>query len=168
MASTLVAKSREIIMKSKTLQHLNPIWGEKANFIIGARLSQDVSETEIRWEQLWSRKISDGIFEICCIPFFVYNISLGDEVRTDAEHWITGVTKPSGHFTFRVWFGDSTNTTIRDEVNSKVEELQCLFEWYSCNLMAIDTPTDSLAKMISNYLQEKEDSGLLTYETGRI
>jgi len=155
-------------MRHKYIKHINPAWKEKLNFTIEANIDPDISQTQIGHEQLFCRQISDYIFEVCCIPFFIYNISLGDEVKTDSNYSVIEVTKKSGHFTFRVWFGDSKSTTIRDDVIEKAKELLCPFEWYSCNLMAIDAPTDGFAKKISNYLQEKEDSGLLTYETGRI
>jgi hypothetical protein len=154
-------------MEIKTIKHLNPVWREKANFIIGAKCTNATAEDSNSWEQLWSRKISDDTFEICCIPFFLYDISLGDEVKTDQDYWINDVIKRSGHFTFRVWFGNSTNPNIREEIIDRVNGLGCLFEWYSNNLLAIDAPTEDLAKQISGFLYEKEQIGLLIYETGR-
>ena len=38
-----------------------------------------------RFEQLWARQESADLFEICCIPFFVHKLALGDVVRTDTE-----------------------------------------------------------------------------------
>mgnify|MGYP001765574639 CR=1 FL=1 len=154
-------------MEPKTITHLYPVWREKANFVIGAKNLKITPEDSNAWEQLWSRKISDNIFEICCIPFFTYDVSLGDEVRTDQEYWIIEVKKRSGHFTFRVWFGNSENPNIREEIVSKVNELNCLFEWYSYNLLAIDSATPDLAKQISGILYEKEQSGQLIFETGQ-
>jgi hypothetical protein len=155
-------------METKTIKHLNPVWREKANFIIGGKCTNAAAEDSNTWEQLWSRKITDDIFEICCIPFFLYDISLGDEVKTDQDYWIFEVIQRSGHFTFRVWFGNSTNPNIREEIIDKVNGLGCLFEWYSNNLLAIDAPTADLAKQMSGLLYEKEQIGLLIYETGRI
>ncbi len=153
-------------MEIKTIKHLNPVWREKANFIIGAQCTNKADKTNA-WEQLWSRKIADDIFEICCIPFFLYDISLGDEVKTDQNLWILEVTKRSGHFTFRAWFGNSKDPGIRDNIMDRVNDMGCLFEWYSTNLLAIDTPNEGLAKQIANYLYEKGQSGLLVYETGQ-
>jgi hypothetical protein len=155
-------------MELKTIKHLNPIWGDRADFIIRANLTQAGPLNLPRWEQLWCRKIAENHFEICCIPFFVYNISLGDEVITDAENWIIQVWKESGHYTFRVWFGDALDENIQEEVMKTVENSQCLFEWYSRNLLGIDTPDIRLAEQISGYLQEKEIAGWLKYETGRL
>jgi hypothetical protein len=119
------------------------------------------------WEQLWSRKISDNYYEICCIPFFLYDISLGDEVKTDRDYWILEVTKRSGHFTFRVWLGNSDDYMKREDLIDTINKLGCLFEWYSSKLLAIDTPNESIARQLSGYLLEKEQSGWFTYETGK-
>ena len=154
-------------MEDKTIQHLNPIWRERANYIIRVRINADAHDGIKGWEQLWSRKIEDNHYEICCIPFFLYNIALGDEVKVDSDHRITEVKKRSGHFTFRVWFGDSKDPTIREQVMRETERLGCLFEWYSTNLLAISAPTHDLAGIISGFLQQKAKSSELVYETGQ-
>jgi hypothetical protein len=154
-------------MEAKTIQHLNPIWRDKANYIIRVRINNDSHNGIKGWEQLWSRKIKDDLYEICCIPFFLYDIALGDEVKVDSDHFITEVKKRSGHFTFRVWFGDSKDSTIREHVIRETEKLGCLFEWYSTNLLAISAPTHDLAVKISGYLLQKSKLELLIYEPGQ-
>ncbi|MFE4542364.1 hypothetical protein [Arthrobacter sp. NPDC056727] len=49
--------------------HSEPVWRDKANFIIAATVGS--SATEVTTEQLWVRKIDGMQYEICCIPFFV-------------------------------------------------------------------------------------------------
>ena len=51
-------------------------------------------------------KFGDTEFEVCCIPLLLYDISLGDIVATDADYLLDRVVRPSGRYTFRVWFGD--------------------------------------------------------------
>ena len=63
----------------------------------------DDPKNEIAKEQLWTRKIDAFRFEICCIPFFIYNLSLGDEVDTDDNFTVKNIARPSGQYTFRVW-----------------------------------------------------------------
>lgn len=41
------------------------------------------------------------------VPFFVRDLALGDEVETNADLVLGRVIQPSGHVTFRVWFGGS-------------------------------------------------------------
>jgi hypothetical protein len=48
---------------------------------------------------------------LCCIPFFLYDIALGDVVRTSAQgdrrYVLESVVSPSGRHVFGVWFGES-------------------------------------------------------------
>lgn len=97
----------------------------------------------------------------------MYNVALGDEVKVDQDHLITEVKTRSGHYTFRIWFGDSKDPTIREQVIRETERLGCLFEWYTTNLLAISAPTHDIAVNISGYLLQKAELGLLIYETGQ-
>jgi hypothetical protein len=156
----------------KVFVHLNPVWRERADFIIGAKCSTKEGSATREWEQLWSRQLADNRFEICCIPFFVYDLALGDEVETGPDEWgrpymVQRVIKPSGHYTFRVWFGDSPTPSIRDEVCAEIERLGCLMEWYSINLIAIDAASDGQAQVVADLLWQREQLEHLIYETGR-
>jgi hypothetical protein len=144
--------------------HSDPIWRDRANFIIFARLEDG------KWEQLWARQLSETRFELCCIPFFAYDLALGDEVEVGAaggrSYVIRRVVAPSGHFTFRVWFGDSPKGDVRDELLARMTQLGCAVEWSSDNLLAVDAPT-AAAQAVADHLQHEEDRHRLTYETGR-
>ncbi len=155
-------------MIKKWVKHTQPVWQEKANFIIGANTGDiDQYGNEI-WEQLWSRQISENSYEVCCIPFFIYNISLGDEVSTGTDYIISGVIKPSGHYTFRVWFGDTPDPEIREIVIKELTENDCLYERYSYNLIAVDAPNMETAQAVASYLRTMEDKKLLVFETGKL
>src|SRR5262245_20420281 len=87
--------------------HLRPIWRERANFIIHGRI-EDAPQGEKQQEQLWVRQVAPNEFEVCCIPFFLYNISLGDYVKTaplGEPYIVHEVTKRSPWLVYRVWFG---------------------------------------------------------------
>jgi len=140
--------------------HDAPVWGDKADFVIGAPLPE-----EGRAEQLRARQLSDNRFEVCCIPFFVYDIALGDVVETDADHNVTRVVEPSGRVVFRVWFGESFHP--REEVADELVERDALVEWSSTNLLAVDAADEARADAIAAYLAEQERAGRLMFETGR-
>jgi hypothetical protein len=150
--------------------HLSPVWRERANFIIRA----DIEEEGLprRFEQLWARQLGETRFEICCIPFFVYDLALGDEVETASEanqqYVIERVVKRSGGYTFRVWLGDSRDASVRDEVIEALKRLDVVFEWYSENLLAINAADKGRAQVVADFLQEREELGHLAYETGRM
>jgi hypothetical protein len=96
--------------------HEAPVWRERADFVIGAQLPE-----EGRAEQLWARRLEGQQFEICCIPFFLYDVALGDVVETDAAYDLTRVMEPSGRLVFRIWFGDSFHPrqAVADELTKR-------------------------------------------------
>jgi hypothetical protein len=144
--------------------HEQPVWRERSNFIINAALPE-----QERFEQLWCNQLTDDRFEVCCIPFFLYDVALGDVVRTapacGRTYVFREVLEPSGRFVFRVWFGDSFHP--RDDVAAELQARGALLEWSSRNLLAVDARDAALAQQIAVYLQEKEDAGQLAYETGK-
>ena len=168
MAPAVVAMSAQGLSEKDFVVHLNPIWRERANFIIDANIVEPKSSR--RYEQLWARKVEEGRFEICCIPFFAYDLALGDEVLTRREgerlNVVDRVASSSGRFTFRVWFGNSSSAMVRDEV---VEHLRSgvLFERYSRNLLAVDVENPELAQAVADFLHMKQEQQQLIYETGR-
>ena len=85
---------------------------------------------------MWGRQIDEFRFEICCIPFFVSDIALGDIVETDRNYIVSEVVQPSGRYVFRVWFGESFHP--RDEIAEQLKELGALIEWSSLNLLGVD------------------------------
>lgn len=140
--------------------HPEPVWRDRSNFIIGAPLPE-----EGRAEQLWARQVGDRRFEICCIPFFVHDVALGDVVETDANFDLVRVVERSGRYVFRVWFGESFRP--REEIAERLAALGALLEWSSLNLLAVDAADESHAQVIADFLTEQERGGHLMFETGR-
>jgi hypothetical protein len=145
-------------------RHANPAWRERADFIIAMNIAETSGRSE--WEQLWARKISDRRFEVCCIPFFAYDLALGDIVETDTSYLVTGVVEGSGHSTFRVWLQNASEATRR-EVEAYLAKQGHRHEFYSEHLISIDSEDDESAQALADFLQSMESSGRLTYETGR-
>lgn len=138
--------------------HEAPVWRDRANFVIGAQLPE-----EGRAEQLFARQLSDRRFEICCIPFFVYDLALGDVVETDESYNVTSVVQPSGRFVFRVWFGESFHP--RHPVADELSAHGALLEWSSDNLLAVDAADEVAAQEIADYLAAEERAERLAFET---
>ena len=99
------------------------------------------------------------------IPFFAYDLALGDVVETTERFELARVLEPSGRYVFRVWLGDSSLSG--DAVANELVEIGAVVEWSSANLLAIDASSEDLAQRIADYLHERERQGQLTYETGR-
>ncbi len=147
------------------LTHQQPVWRSRANFIVMAALPEHHT-----YEQLWARQEGDDLFELCCIPFFAHDMSLGDLVRTETReeraYLISEVVRPSGRWTFRVWLGKSREDrlTVEDEFVT----VGALTEWSSENLLALDVPNESQAQALADVLAEGERTGRWLYETGRL
>jgi Domain of unknown function (DUF4265) len=143
--------------------HNDPVWRDRANFIVRARLPEPG-----RAEQLWGRQVDERRFELCCIPFFLYDMALGDVVVTDDAYEVQRVVEPSGRSVFRAWFGDSTlGRPARRGIADELAGLGALFEWSSENLLAVDAENEEHARVVAGALKEHEDRRHLVYETGR-
>ncbi|WP_205829056.1 DUF4265 domain-containing protein [Microbacterium sp. B19(2022)] len=151
-------------MVQQEATHREPVWRERSDFIIGIPI--DPGNTDVITEQLWARKVSESTFEICCIPFFAYDISLGDVVEVDASFEVKRVVERSGRYVFRVHVKDSISSVAADVVRS-IEAQGGLVEWSSPRLFAVDADNSIKAQEIANLLQQMEEQGLLVYETGR-
>ena len=140
--------------------HEAPVWRDQADFVIGAPLPE-----EGRAEQLWARQVGDQRFEICCIPFFLYDVALGDVVETNSGYDVGRVVQSSGRYVFRVWFGSSAHP--RQEIADRLAERGALLEWSSAHLLAVDAADEAHAQEIADYLAEQQGAHRLTFETGR-
>lgn len=143
--------------------HPSPVWQDRANFVLAAHLGTKGGRNE--WEQLWGEELGPNRYILCCIPFFAYDIALGDEVETDRDSILKRVLRRSGQVTFRVWFGDQSAETRRS-IASQAESAGALLEWSSENLLALSV-LENDAKKVANFLHLHEQGGRLQYETGR-
>lgn len=145
--------------------HENPVWRDKSDFIIRAYLEENEGRNE--WEQLWVKRLDDRRFSLCCIPFFAYDLALGDEVETDGNYVVQGVVRASGQFTFRIWFGESIKPGIKDDVLRQLVTIGASLEWSSANLLAVSAKDADQAQEVADYLFARQNVGDLMYETGR-
>jgi hypothetical protein len=143
--------------------HQTPIWRERANFIFSAFLGTKNGKNE--WEQLWGERIGPRKFILCCIPFFAYDLALGDEIDTGDNFVFKEVTKTSGQITFRVWFGEIPQIQ-RDVIVEKIVKFNSLLEVSSKNLLGISVSSNKDTEYLYKYLYFKEKCGLLTFEIG--
>jgi hypothetical protein len=148
--------------------HLTPVWRAKADFLIQGLLDDWEALTH-SWEQVWCKKITAEQFEVCCIPFFLYGVSLGDIVQTKPTFGVDYswdcVVVPSGHQTYRVWFGGSNDDDhqIRHKLVDRLLEREVVAEWYGANLLAIDGPPEQ-ALWITALLTEGHEAGDFIFE----
>lgn len=77
----------------KFVTHQFPVRRDEANFILMFKLDIHL---ESDYEQLWMRKLDNGLFEICCIPFFADGLALYDIVRANQENLVLDVVERGG------------------------------------------------------------------------
>ena len=146
--------------------HLDPIWRERANFIVNA----SIPEEEGRYEQLWCRQVTEDTFELCCIPFFLYDMALGDVVRTGSrpgrKYVVSQVVAPSGRYVFRAAF-EPAMLVNREDVVAGLTAMGALLEWWSTSMLAVDARDAVHGQEIADFLFDQEMQGRLIYETGK-
>lgn len=156
-------------MNVYTAVHPNPVWRDRADFIVAADISTDSTGDE--WEQLWAKQLNESRFELCCIPFFAYDLALGDEVECGThrgrDYVVRQITRPSGRFTFRVWLGDTPTQDERSTVVEQIGTVASEVEWSSTNLMAVDAADKKTAESVGSMLSKYAAKGWLEFETGR-
>jgi hypothetical protein len=148
---------------SREATHSAPIWRERSNFIIAATI--DSGNSGLATEQLWARRVDESHFELCCIPFFAYDLALGDVVETNRQYMVRRVTKRSGRYVIRVYFPNAH--CPRDEIAQEMTDRGALLEWSSTNLVAVDARDRTQAQQLAAFLQQQDDLGHLVYEAGK-
>lgn len=142
--------------------HAEPVWRTQSNFVFRVFIGKNEGVNE--WEQLWWQQVAPTRFVLCCIPFFVYNLSLGDEVETAEDYVVRSIRERSGQVTFRVWFGGAA-VEVKEKAMDEIQRLRPFVEWSSPNLVALSID-GSLGQELSNILQLLENEGVLQYEAG--
>jgi hypothetical protein len=143
-------------------QHQNPVWRDRSNFIIGARVSH--MGPDLR-EQLWAEQLPDQRYRLCCIPFFADGLNLGDVVELDDEYMVRAVVGTSGRQTQRVWWTDPIDRAVVDQTVAMLESKGALIEWYSKSLMAADAGTEAIHEQVIHVLDGMAQTGRLHYGT---
>lgn len=89
-------------MTTNIASHPNPVNRPRPNFMLRAALD-DLGDGD-NFEQLWTKRVGEDLFEICCIPFFVYDLALGDVVQASADsgYVVRSVARRSGNGVVRV------------------------------------------------------------------
>lgn len=141
----------------RIVTHDFPAWREKANFIFTTRLSEELGIADMfEWEQLWGREIESNTFELCCIPFFAYNLALGDIVETGSyetrKFVVNRLVSTAGHKTFRLFFRRSDRW---DEIVDEIRGIGCTVEprWRMSKLVAVDVAQEQERLALENYLK---------------
>lgn len=129
-----------------------------------------VHDGPCRWEGLLARRISEDRARLAAIPFWVYNLDLGDEVALETAPngapVITDVVADGGNYTYRVRFeGAGEDDTRWRELAQALAPLGCWFDVRQPGFLAVSAPGPD-ADAVLSYLDAREARGELLYETG--
>jgi hypothetical protein len=146
--------------------HENPVWRDRANYILQADLADHGLPG--RYEQLWARHVSDGQYELCCLPFFTYGYALGDIVRLRAatgrfDQVLGPVVRPSDRTLLRVAF---VNRDHHEELHAALAGSGRPHEWKSFGLVAIDIE-DVVPASLWTTIDALASAGHVLWEWGR-
>ena len=116
-------------------------------------------------EQLWCAELGNNRFGLCCIPFYLYGVSLGDVIRVKQSdcglYEVIEVEESFGFYTYRVFFYGETQY----KVMARMDELGAGYEWYSTRFMAIAVGDLRTANNVTDYLSLLEKNGELEFES---
>lgn len=125
------AKIRELERELKELRRANEILLAASSFF--AR--------ELDFEQLWTKRLDEDRFEVCCVPFFAYDLALGDVVRADADtgYVIQSVETRSGNGVARVAVKRAEEAeAVHSGIHDLLQRLHYLHEWFAPGYVAIN------------------------------
>ncbi|MGW3522274.1 DUF4265 domain-containing protein [Streptomyces olivaceus] len=143
----------------KFIVHESPVHRGDSDYIARADLSPFGLEGEV--EQLWLKRLEDGLLELCCIPFRAYGLSLGDIVSLSEDGAkVARLVRKSGRRVLRVFLLETPDfSSVARECDAEIARLDLLSEWSGGRHVAIDVPIDvDVTSLISLFEREESES----------
>ncbi|MCF6526089.1 DUF4265 domain-containing protein [Streptomyces sp. JJ36] len=118
-------------------------------------------------EQIWLRPLNDREYEVCCLPFRVYGMAMGDVVSLDKEaRSVNEIVRHSGNRVFRIFFPLSTPSkefhSAKDDVTSAIRDADLQAEWSGDRHVAINIPLGGSVARVWEVVRELE--GIAVWE----
>ncbi|MFD4941402.1 DUF4265 domain-containing protein [Streptomyces sp. NPDC058239] len=112
-------------------------------------------------EQIWLRPLGDKKYEVCCLPFRVYGLAMGDVVSLDAEaRNVNGIVRHSGNRVFRIFFPHSIPLerfiSAKESVISAICDADLQAEWSGDRHVAINIPVGGSVARVWEVVRELE------------
>lgn len=143
---------------------------EEADVTVWFGDSADASGATL-WEGLLAKREGRDRARVCAVPFWVYDVNLGDEVTViesaEGAPVANGIVNEAGAFAFRVIFvGAQADDERWRQLMVELEPCQCWFDVRSPAFLALSAPAEH-ARGVADVLSAKQGRGELQYETGR-
>lgn len=148
----------------KFIVHESPVRQGDSDYIARADLAPFGFEGEA--EQFWLKRLEDGSFEMCCIPFRAYGISLGDIVTLSPDGAeIARLVRKSGRKVLRVFLLETPDVlSVAREFDAEVSRLGLLGEWSGDRHAAIDVPVGAEVAGLIGLLEREEAASRAFWE----
>ena len=122
-------------------------------------------------ESLWALPLGDDLYEVRNIPFFTYDLHFLDVVRAippghGMKPEVKEVVRRSGHKTLRVLFTEEMSDEGIAQIFGELNQAHAHYEKATSRFYIFDVEPDADYPAICTYLSEREQAGLLEYETG--
>lgn len=135
-------------------QQVTQIEGELPAAKLTFRLVQDESGYPgVGYESMWARRLPDGTFEIDNIPFYSYDVAVGDIVKAqevDGELFFSERVRDSGNSVIRMLI---YNRDELDKVRSELRALGCDSEGDGV-VLAVNVPAEVAYAPILQFLTD--------------
>jgi hypothetical protein len=123
------------------------------------------AEDGVGGEGVWTVQVGPELYEVRNSPFHTLEINFKDTVRAvapdeDKNPVFVEVFKRGGHRSIQIVFLDRTEEIKRDVLRG-INDLGASYENADGMLYAIDLPPEVSFDAVADYLQEKQDAGLL-------
>ena len=151
--------------ESKIATHDVPVWRERTNYILRLDLTADGAPGY--FEQMWTRTEDRQRFELCCIPFFTYGLSLGDVVSLTSESGAYRVESKSGHRTIRIAVQDQEYAhRHHEDLHGALAALGLLVEFrgHANGYCAVDIVDQTQANAVIAFLTPLAAEAMLMWE----
>ena len=138
----------------RVMLHVGPVWGERADLQVDVVIP-DVDDS---LERVVVRSVGEDAYELRCLSFTLYDLSLGDVVEVAGltratPGRITRVLRSSGRFLSRVLLLEEDAVRMRG-LESTFASFGCLLEGYGPLLLAVDTGDVAAADLVLGLLEQ--------------
>lgn len=108
---------------------------------------------------MWAKMVAENVYMLCCIPFFVYGLSLEDIVKVDANG-NAEILEKSSNATGRIWIAEAKHPK-KDAFVEQVLELCDKAENHSTNLIALSVCKERFAALAVFLERESVPAGAI-------
>jgi hypothetical protein len=130
----------------------------------------DGSGPELGWEGMLARRVGTDRARVCAMPFWIYDLNLGDEVAliesAETALVVTAVVRDARNYGFRVIPAEDAKEHWWRELMIELERFECWFDIRTSRFVALSAPPDH-AGSVADLLARHESRGDWQFETSR-